>query len=295
MSLIKKTLIHKLSVGEIGVKELGFWKAIGLVLLYQILVDIFWIVPSLIEISIYGYKINTWTWFGTIIKDIIITAIVITIIIKKKKIEDNSSSHHLINMGISKKDYIYCAGLIFSFIMIKYGLLSEMFNRLPYLIPDELIEGMEAMIANANLLILFIQVVIIAPIFEEIFYRGIVFNGMLKRYSPKKAIIVSSIIFGLVHLNLPQGLNAFLIGIIIATVYYYTKSLYIAMFMHAANNFLVFFVYVPENLVLKIALYIIIPILGIVLILKCKNKLDLKNRFNTCIIEEEYDLIIECE
>ena len=77
--------------------------------------------------------------------------------------------------------------------------------------------------------VLFVQTVIIAPVFEETIYRGIILNGMLKKYSPKKAIIVSSLIFGLIHLNLPQGLNAFVLGLIIATVYYYTRSLYICM------------------------------------------------------------------
>ncbi len=111
---------------------------------------------------------------------------------------------------------------------------------------------------------------------------------MLKKYSPKKAIIVSSLIFGLIHLNLPQGLNAFVLGLIIATVYYYTRSLYICMIMHAANNFLVNFTFVPENFILKIALYVIIPVLGIALLLKCRKELDFKNRSNR-FLKVEYE------
>ena len=147
---------------------------------------------------------------------------------------------------------------------------------------------MESMFNNSSWTILFVQIVIIAPVFEEIIYRGIILNGMLKKYSPKKAIIVSSLIFGLIHRNLPQGLNAFVLGLIIATVYYYTRSLYICMIMHAANNFLVNFIFVPENFILKIALYIIIPVLGIVLFLKCRKELDFKNRSNR-FLKVEYE------
>ena len=177
-------------------------------------------------------------------------------------------------MEVSKKDYIYCGCLVASFIMIKYGVLDELLKRLPYLIPEEMVKKMESLFEDTSLTVLFVQTVIIAPLFEEVMYRGILLNGMLKKYSPKKAIIVSSLIFGFIHLNLPQGLNAFVIGLIIATVYYYTRSLYICMIMHAANNFLVNFAFVPENFALKIALYIIIPVLGITLFLKCRKELD---------------------
>ena len=109
MNLIKKSSIHKLSVGEIGIEEIGFWKAIGIIIIFQIVAGILGIIPNLIEISIYGEGITTWTWFGTIVNDIIIQFIIVTIIIKKMQIKDNSNSYHSINMGITKKDYIYCA------------------------------------------------------------------------------------------------------------------------------------------------------------------------------------------
>ncbi|MBU3106040.1 CPBP family intramembrane glutamic endopeptidase [Clostridium gasigenes] len=288
MNLIKKSSIHKVSVGEIGIKEIGFWKAIGIIIIFQIVAEVLGIIPSGIEIDIYGEGITTWTWFGTIVNDIIIQFIIVTIIIKKMHIKDNSNSYHSINMGVTKKDYIYCVGLIVSFIMIRYGLLDEVLNRLPYLISEEMIKMMESMFNDSSYAVLFVQTVIIAPVFEETIYRGIILNGMLKKYSPKKAIIVSSLIFGLIHLNLPQGLNAFVLGLIIATVYYYTRSLYICMIMHAANNFLVNFTFVPENFVLKIALYIIIPVLGIVLFLKCRKELDFKNRSNR-FLKVEYE------
>ncbi|MGL5084239.1 MAG: lysostaphin resistance A-like protein [Clostridium sp.] len=295
MNLIKKSYIHKLSVGEIGIKKMGFWKAVGIELIFIILMGILGIIPNYVEVSIFGEGGNTWTWFGTIVNDIVIQFIIVTIIVKKMHVKENYNSEYAMNMGINKKDYIYCAGLIISFVMIRYGILDEVLNRLPYLISEEMIKIMESMFNNTSWAVLFVQTVIIASVFEEVIYRGIIFSGMLKKYSPKKAIIVSAFIFGLVHLNLPQGLNAFVLGILLATVYYYTRSLYICMFMHATNNFIVDFIIVPETFILKVAVYIIVPSLGIVLFLKLKDKLDFNNRLDNCTRPEVYLLSMDTE
>lgn len=295
MNLIKKSYIHKLSVGEIGIKKIGFWKAIGIEFLFLILMNIFGTIPTLAEISIYGSSGDTWTWFGTVVNDIIIQFIIVTIIVKKMHVNESYNSEHSMGMGITKKDYIYCGGLMISFVMIRYGMLDEILNRLPYLIPEEMVKMMESMFNNTSWAVLFVQTVIIAPVFEEVMYRGIILNGMLKKYNPKKAIIVSALIFGLVHLNLPQGINAFVVGILFATVYYYTRSLYICMFMHAVNNFIVDFIIVPETFILKVILYVIVPALGIALFLKLKGKLNFKNRLDSFNRNEECLLSIDNE
>lgn len=86
----------------------------------------------------------------------------------------------------------------------------------------------------------FITVVILAPILEELFFRGIVLEGFLKNYSPWKAIIWSSIIFGVGHLNPWQAIGAAILGILIGWAYVRTKSLIPGMLMHFFNNLLAF-------------------------------------------------------
>lgn len=77
---------------------------------------------------------------------------------------------------------------------------------------------------------------ILGPIFEEFFHRGVILNGLLKKYSVKKSILLSSLIFGVIHLNLPQMLNAFLFGILLGYIYIKTKSLYSCIFAHIIAN-----------------------------------------------------------
>lgn len=87
----------------------------------------------------------------------------------------------------------------------------------------------------------FIMVCILAPIFEEIIFRGIILKGMLNyKVHPAVAIVVSGIIFGIAHLNPWQFVGAGILGIIFGFIYYRTKSLCIPILLHALNNCLSF-------------------------------------------------------
>lgn len=82
-----------------------------------------------------------------------------------------------------------------------------------------------------------ILTVILAPIFEEILYRyGVV--GYCRRYGEWNAIIVSAVIFGLVHTNLFQFFYAFLLGGLFAYVYIQTRQIKYTIAMHMLFNFL---------------------------------------------------------
>lgn len=281
MKFIKSNSIYRLITGEIQLENIGLCEVIGIGMLFFMLSLVVGVIPAFIGKNIIGTYINKgiFTWCWVIANEFLINVIIISIVINIFKTKD-CCNLEVNKVKINKKDYICCLGIIISFIMIKYGMIDELFGKLSYLISGKRVRKLEEFYKNSPRGILFVVGVILAPFFEELVYRGIILNGMLKKYSPKKAIVVSSLIFGFMHLNLPQGLNAFIIGLIIGTVYYFTKSLYICMLMHAANNFIVNFIYVPENFTLKLACYIIVPILGIILFLKCKNKLDFRNRLN---------------
>lgn len=83
----------------------------------------------------------------------------------------------------------------------------------------------------------FITVCILAPVLEEILFRGILLRGMLQQgISPAIAIILSSVLFGLAHMNPWQFLGAGILGAIFAYIYYRTKSLWMCIFLHSLNN-----------------------------------------------------------
>ncbi len=89
-----------------------------------------------------------------------------------------------------------------------------------------------------NLSQLMFQLVIIAglpSICEEIFFRGFVMRSF-ERYSPIGAIILSSVIFAIMHGNLLQLVYAFILGLILGTVTMLTDSLLAGTLMHFTLN-----------------------------------------------------------
>lgn len=86
-------------------------------------------------------------------------------------------------------------------------------------------------------IVMVITAVIMAPIFEEIVFRGIIQKGMINNgVKPWKAILLASILFGLIHGNPWQFVGATLLGCVLGLVYYKTKSLFLPMLLHGFNN-----------------------------------------------------------
>ncbi len=87
----------------------------------------------------------------------------------------------------------------------------------------------------------FLTVAVAAPILEEVLMRGIVLDGLLRNYSPWKAIVWSAVLFGVLHLNPWQFVVGLTVGCALGYLYWKTKSLYLCIFIHFANNSIAFF------------------------------------------------------
>ena len=80
-----------------------------------------------------------------------------------------------------------------------------------------------------------ICVIIVAPITEEYIFRGVLLNG-LKRYGERFAIIATSVLFGLIHGNLYQGISVTLFAMLLAYITIKKESILPAIGLHMANN-----------------------------------------------------------
>lgn len=125
----------------------------------------------------------------------------------------------------------------FTVIAIQTGVISPIVKLIP--MPDFMKKVfLESSIQNG--VFSFITVVIAAPVLEELIFRGIILNGFLKIYSPVKSILISSILFGLIHFNPWQFIGAFIIGIFSGWVFYKTGKLLLSILIHFVNNLLAF-------------------------------------------------------
>ena len=89
-------------------------------------------------------------------------------------------------------------------------------------------------------MMLFLLAVVAAPFFEEIFFRGVLFSSLRAKWGIASGVIVSAVVFGLVH-PLPMGLLPILVlGIVFAVVFSERGSLLPSMVAHALTNSVAF-------------------------------------------------------
>lgn len=78
--------------------------------------------------------------------------------------------------------------------------------------------------------------VLLIPAVEEILYRGIICNQLMQWMHPAAAILLSALMFGILHFNPVQFLYALGVGILLGLSYYKTKRLYVPYLGHALAN-----------------------------------------------------------
>ena len=96
-------------------------------------------------------------------------------------------------------------------------------------------------IRNPSVIAVIMQVgyvVILAPLFEEIIYRGLIIK-MVSPYSKSAAVLISALAFGLMHGNIPQAASAFCTGLIYAIIALKSGSIIPTMIIHSLNNLIV--------------------------------------------------------
>ena len=140
-----------------------------------------------------------------------------------------------------KKSMVSCICMILGFVLVKSVIISNWILYLHIVTSKNVFNTYMQNATIINTIVISIQVIIIGPIIEELIFRKILLGKLLEKFSnrPIKAIVYSALIFGIIHLNIIQGVAAFGGGIILGLIYYYTKSIKATIFAHILNNFLI--------------------------------------------------------
>lgn len=77
---------------------------------------------------------------------------------------------------------------------------------------------------------------VLAPVLEEMLFRGLILRGLLLRYPPSTAIVHSAALFGLAHFNVYQFFVGLSSGLVLGLAYQRTRSLWPCVLLHAAFN-----------------------------------------------------------
>ena len=94
----------------------------------------------------------------------------------------------------------------------------------------------EQAIFSQSAWLILVTVGLVAPLAEELIFRGLLFGRMKDWMKPWLAAILSAVLFGVYHGNVVQCIYAFVMGIIFAIIYHRTGTLRTAIFAHIVAN-----------------------------------------------------------
>jgi len=79
----------------------------------------------------------------------------------------------------------------------------------------------------------FLVLVLLGPFVEELFFRGLLLPSWASRWSPKRAVVLSSLAFAVLHADI---LGGFVFGVVAAMAFLNARNLWMPFVMHVTNN-----------------------------------------------------------
>ncbi len=122
-------------------------------------------------------------------------------------------------------------------VVVGIGILaSELDNVSRFILPvPDFFAKLHGDMASGGLGIVFLLVVV-APLTEELLFRGLILRGLMQRYGTVPAVLLSTLLFALVHLNPYQFASAITMGVFLAWLFVRTRSLWPCVIAHALFN-----------------------------------------------------------
>ncbi|MBU3176875.1 CPBP family intramembrane metalloprotease [Clostridium estertheticum] len=221
--------LENIEDGTINIKKMGIIKAL-FVMFLSILLEVFGQVP--IEITnLFSGRFEKTLPYVIFVFGVLVKYYVIIVLLKWLSNRANKERH---KPHLNRKNFVYATLMIISFRLIFDNSLIFWVSGIST--PSFINEAVDELAVSP--IISIISVIIVAPIYEEIIFRGILLKGMSKKTNPAVAIVVSALLFAVVHMNIPQGINAFLLGLVLGFIYLNKKSIYLSIFAHFINNVL---------------------------------------------------------
>jgi len=120
------------------------------------------------------------------------------------------------------------------------GYIDQLFSLVKLDTYEPLLDAAFSPVTDTGALIVqFICTALLAAIFEEFAFRGVVLQ-ILRRYGNTFAIVTSALVFGLIHGNTYQIPFAFMFGLVLGAAAVYTGTLWAPVLLHLINNTVAF-------------------------------------------------------
>jgi membrane protease YdiL (CAAX protease family) len=139
-------------------------------------------------------------------------------------------------------DYVWVPAGAVAYLILTATITAIAMSFLTFIDYDQAQDtGFTNMSARAEYILAFIMLVIIAPIAEELLFRGYLF-GKLQKYAPLWiSILITSLLFALVHFAWNVGLDVFALSIVLCLLRVVSKSLWPCIMLHMLKNGVAFY------------------------------------------------------
>lgn len=175
----------------------------------------------------------------------VITSIAIVWIYRIQSLKSPAEhrNYRLSDLGI-KNGILIAASTYFIMNTLALGVVISGLNKL---FPGY--SEMMEYLAGSPVLLQLIATVIMAPVLEEVLCRGILYKRMREISGFWLSAAVSSVVWAVMHLNMIQGITAFLLGIFLAYLYEKFKMLRLTILCHAFYNLIptIFAYLIPKD------------------------------------------------
>ena len=121
-------------------------------------------------------------------------------------------------------------------------LLVQLFTLLPWFNAVEAQStGFNFYMNSGERVIAFLVLVVIAPIFEEIIFRGWLYGKLRARMGAPIAIVIVSVLFGIMHFQWNVGINVFALSVVLCVLREITGTIYAGILTHMIKNGVAFY------------------------------------------------------
>ena len=158
-----------------------------------------------------------------------LSMVVFFVLLERK---ENFKLNLLANVSIQGIVIAICCSVLFYFLLDKG--LDPIFESIFPTSKENYQQTIQSIISSP--IVSLIDFCIFAPILEELLMRGFILNGLYANYGIIVALLISSILFALLHFNIAQIIPSFICGIILGLIYLYTGSILSCIFAHMGYN-----------------------------------------------------------
>jgi len=165
---------------------------------------------------------------------LIISTLILWINYKKEKLSFGLSIENLKYVIWTPLIYLITIILLLFVGLLNQYLLTNFFDI--EIKPQDILERFKELENSFEISIFVIGSAVIAPIYEELLFRGIIFPTLIQKTNFTIALVLSSLIFAVLHFHLSALLPLFVLSIILSITYLYTSTIWASISLHALFN-----------------------------------------------------------